>query len=139
MCTYSMIIDHYSPQFTKWIIPGPYEYVPSLPIQDPDALKRLIDQFTAAQEAAKLVDTTLGTPDCEDPEKARLLDRIAELEEILASSKGSYVLKDGNWYVMDDGDAYTTEQKTARRFLSRDIAKSYANNMDPVPRVVKLV
>lgn len=43
-------------------------------------LRLLIAEFKQALEAAKAVDRLTGQPDCEDPEKVKLVDRVAELE-----------------------------------------------------------
>lgn len=68
MCTISMVYDHYKPRI--WDL---------LNDPTPDA-ERVIDDFRKATEAAKIVDVLTGQPDCEDPEKAKLEDRVAELE-----------------------------------------------------------
>jgi hypothetical protein len=46
-------------------------------------LRTLIDEFRRALEAAKTVDRLTGQPDCVDPEKAKLEERVARLEEKL--------------------------------------------------------
>lgn len=75
MCVYSMIMDHWEP-----LIPHiePYQ-----PIGDPDALRRQLEEFRKAQEAAVTIDTLTGKPDCEDPTKAKLVERVEALEKRL--------------------------------------------------------
>lgn len=47
-------------------------------------LKKLIADFKEAVEAAKKVDALTGQPDCVDPAKQKLEDRVAELERKIA-------------------------------------------------------
>ena len=96
MCVYSAIFDHYTPKFPV-PSPTPYELaVPWLPVvpdaaaMTPEELLKLIEDFKKAAEDAKEQDKKEGNPDCEDPDKARLLERIEILEhriEILELSK----------------------------------------------------
>lgn len=136
MCVYSMIIDRFQPDFAPWTtLP---HTIPATPIVDPDALRKLIENFKTAEEAAKVVDKALGAPDCEDPEKAKLVERVAELEKLLADQLGVFLLKDRDWYLGPSG-AYTNLRSGARRFDTRLAAKTHAATLVPVPRVVKLV
>lgn len=107
MCTISMVIDKFAPQF-PWFDPNtPYRptttspqipepspfpfqpvvpWTPPLPIAE---LRALIDEFKKAIEAAKVVDKVLGKEDCVDPEKAKLLARVNGLErQMAAMAKG---------------------------------------------------
>lgn len=82
MCATSVIFDQYGP----WI-PTPQQQWPQRPI-DPapysnGELRELIDSFKEALEAAKKFDRLTNQPDCEDPDKAKLLDRVVELERRL--------------------------------------------------------
>lgn len=77
MCVVSMVFDHYHPEF----------YKPIDVERDYAELARVIQEFREAHQAAKRVDILTKQPDCEDPEKAKLLDRIAELEAELAELK----------------------------------------------------
>lgn len=111
MCNVSMIFDTYRPhiprpipQPTVWPQPGT-KWVPNqqtLPFITPtpapdqvaegmtnDVLKRLIDSLHKALEAAKEFDELTGQPDCEDPEKAALMDRVEELERRLEAIEES--------------------------------------------------
>lgn len=93
MCVISMVMDHYQPIIPAitplpYIRPAPgavqsFEWPQSV---DLVALRRLIDEFNAAVAAAKTVDRLTGQPDCEDPEKMKLVERVAELEARLALS-----------------------------------------------------
>jgi hypothetical protein len=61
-----------------------------VPGLDNELLKELIETFKAAKAAAERADEITGQPDCVDPEKAELLDRVAELErrlELVESDK----------------------------------------------------
>jgi len=62
MCAVSVIYDMFGKQPDSWY---------TLP---------RIDLFHSMVSAAKTFDIETNQPDCEDAEKAKLLDRIAELE-----------------------------------------------------------
>lgn len=90
MCVYSAVFDHFTPQFDKWVKPVPYQ--PTYPIspitiENEDAIRKLIEEFQQAAEHAKKLDEIMKKPDCEDPDKAKLLERIAKIEEELAKLK----------------------------------------------------
>lgn len=100
MCVYSAVFDHYAPRFDPWNAPA-VPLVPLTPISleppidlsafgikgDLEELKKLIKEFKEAAEHAKKLDTLMQNPDCEDPDKAKLLDRIADLEKAIAELK----------------------------------------------------
>jgi hypothetical protein len=65
VCTFSMVIDHYAPY------PEAYWTRPT------------IEEFRQALEQARQLDKKIGQEDCVDPEKAKMIDRIAELEKAL--------------------------------------------------------
>lgn len=46
-------------------------------------LRKLIDEFREAVKLAKQLDIVTRQPDCEDAEKKRLEERVAELEKQL--------------------------------------------------------
>lgn len=48
-----------------------------------EEMRALIAEFREALHAAQVVDRLTKQPDCEDPEKAKLVDRVAELERRL--------------------------------------------------------
>lgn len=89
MCVMSMVHDYYQPlipQRWDWHPLVPFTPSPVQPVQplDPDALRKLLDDYRKATEAAERVDALTGQPDCVDPEKAKLERRVAELEKRLA-------------------------------------------------------
>lgn len=49
-----------------------------------ESLRALIADFRQAVAAAKIVDKLTDQPDCEDPEKKKLENRVAWLEEQVA-------------------------------------------------------
>jgi hypothetical protein len=53
------------------------------PSPEVEALRELIKEFREALAAAKLVDVLTDQPDCEDPVKAKLEDRVKALEKHL--------------------------------------------------------
>lgn len=81
MCTYSMVMDHFEPMIPKvW----PFSVPPAPSDESVKALEKMFEDFRKATEAAKTVDALTNQPDCEDPKKLPLLDRVAELEKRLA-------------------------------------------------------
>ncbi len=104
MCVYSMVLDHYKP-----LIPEPWNPLTSDPWpqggvtpltgvnnfqiisqEEVESIRKLIIEFRAALEAAKLIDKLTNQPDCEDPEKKKLEDRVALLEQqIVQMSKST--------------------------------------------------
>ena len=94
MCNVSMIFDTYKPHLPDpnaypWPQPGtavPWPIAPAPRVGEwptPTALRELLESFRQAVEAAKAFDRLTNQPDCEDPEKAKLLDRVDELERRL--------------------------------------------------------
>jgi hypothetical protein len=93
-----MVYDHYNEPFRRWADPlRPSETTPGIgpwmpqPIMQPAVsaedvaeLRKLIREFREALAAAKTVDRLTKQPDCEDPKKATLEDRVAALEKRLA-------------------------------------------------------
>lgn len=109
MCVVSMVHDHFYPKFPKDIEewPGIVPVIPVTPASIPsgtvtittgpikapfqiisneevEALQKLINDFKTAVEAAKAVDRLTGQPDCVDPEKKKLEERVAKLEQQIA-------------------------------------------------------
>lgn len=89
MCSVSVVFDQYQPfipQPSQWpqtpLLPLPYGQTGPRQRAFPttEELRELLDSFHRAVEAAKTFDRLTGQPDCEDPEKAKLLDRVRELE-----------------------------------------------------------
>ncbi len=62
MCIMSMVFDHYNP------------------MPDDFWSRQKVDEFREAADMAKLLDKMMLKPDCEDPEKAKLVERVKELE-----------------------------------------------------------
>jgi hypothetical protein len=103
MCVVSMVFDHYEPRF-----PRPYDsgtggglgdwlqqwqglnreptVTPSLANEIVE-MRKLITEFRQAVEAAKRVDELTDQPDCLDPNKAALEDRVAEIERRLNEAR----------------------------------------------------
>ncbi len=104
MCTMSTVHDHFEPQIPNdW---NPIPLVPWIPngttslptftlttLEDPEIvalraevarLNKVIADFKAAKEAAEIVDRLTSQPDCVDPKKATLIERVADLEMRLA-------------------------------------------------------
>lgn len=100
MCVYSMVHDWYEPRIPKvqpWVPVVPWHVPPQTepaPRTDFDELARLVREWKEASEAAQKVDRLTEQPDCVDPEKARLQERIAELEKML-NAKPEFMLADG--------------------------------------------
>lgn len=95
MCNVSAVFDQWEPAFPDYrqqVYPwNPAPVYPNAPKQyTPEDLQRLIDAFQKAVDAAKVFDVITGQPDCEDPDKAKLLDRIAELEERLTALEADH-------------------------------------------------
>lgn len=98
-----MVHDHFNPliphvPITPWIQPAPWPAPETPPFPhtrtvtvndvkvsvDLAALAQLLKEYREALEAAKKVDVLTGQPDCVDPQKAKLEDRVAELEKLVA-------------------------------------------------------
>lgn len=97
MCVVSMVHDHYDkliPRVPPWVTtpePGictdpvtkPRRVValPKMPTEaEIKRLQKVIDDFREAMKAAEKVDVLTAQPDCVDPEKAKLKERVAYLE-----------------------------------------------------------
>ena len=80
MCSMSVVMQEWG----KHIPHVPSTTTPRVvPQYDNDALKELIESLRLAMKAAEKLDRITGQPDCVDPEKATLLDRVEELERRL--------------------------------------------------------
>jgi hypothetical protein len=92
MCVISNVMDHYNPLFpapTPLPVDGPgvhdFDWTKFFqPPIDLVELRKLVDEFKEAVAAAKKLDIILKQPDCIDPEKAKLEERVAALEARLA-------------------------------------------------------
>ena len=96
MCVVSMVYDHFKHEFdglnglkTETIVSAPaINLTPSFVVisqEEITSIRSLIQEFREAVAAAKVVDKLTNQPDCEDPEKKKLEDRVAELESRLAA------------------------------------------------------
>jgi hypothetical protein len=114
MCVTSAVMDQYRPYFyfpnpniwdpqyrpntqpptQPWPVPVPVPTVPWVspaPTFTPEdiaeatkAMKELIESFRKAVDAAEVFDRLTGQPDCVDPEKGELMDRVDALEARIA-------------------------------------------------------
>lgn len=89
MCALSFVMEQWSP----WV-PQPAQQWPSQigwtepqPQVAEDAtneyVREMLDSLEKAMEAARKLDELTGQPDCVDPDKAKLLNRVEELERRL--------------------------------------------------------
>lgn len=96
MCVVSMVYDHFKHEFDDWsglrtetIVSTPtINLTPSFVVisqEEIASIRSLIQEFREAVTAAKVVDKLTNQPDCEDPEKKKLEDRVAELESRLTA------------------------------------------------------
>lgn len=98
MCVYSMVVDQFQPVI-PWIEPEPSKTIGTFtwPKQEPtldlNELKKLLDEFKRLVENAKEIDAKTGQPDCVDPEKAKLIDRVIELEKLIANPPEFVIVK----------------------------------------------
>lgn len=107
MCVVSNVMDHFGPKFPAdgiWRDTSgqPVDWSKVLTPVDTGTptstshewaravsdLRMLIDEFRRALEAARTVDRLTGQPDCVDPEKAKLEERVARLEAELEKHRG---------------------------------------------------
>jgi 23S rRNA A2030 N6-methylase RlmJ len=101
-------------------------------------LRSLVDEFNEALTAAHTVDRLLLIADPPYEDEDELVANVTELERHLKASRGEYVLRDGDWYVMTSG-AYTTLQSEAHRYVAKELAEAAALEIAPIPKVVKIV
>ena len=73
MCVVSLVMDYYRPRIDEWW------FQPLTPSVAPSVMKEISDLKKAVQ-GAEDVDRLTGQPDCVDPEKAKLMERVAALE-----------------------------------------------------------
>jgi hypothetical protein len=81
-----MMYEYYKPQFERFYNPPQPLFYP--PPQTTEEIERLIREFREAIDSAKRLDVLTKQPDCEDPEKAKLEERVAELERQIKDLKG---------------------------------------------------
>jgi len=96
----SAIYDRYRPLIPE-VERHPYDqtfYVPAIQPSTTslEEFRKLIADFRADVVNAKEADAKAGEPDCLDPEKAKLEDRVRELEAIIAKPPEFVIVKGGN-------------------------------------------
>lgn len=99
MCTFSMIVDELGPKIPD-IQPNPGWYPQSPPLSftqyspaQIEEWRKFFEESKAKLAAAKAEDEAAGTPDCTDPAKAPILERLAEMERRLAAIEKAVGLK----------------------------------------------
>lgn len=92
MCVMSMVHDEFAGRLANqglmdqgWTGVPNWLPKPELTAEDITALRQLVVDFREAVAAAKVVDRLTGQPDCVDPEKAKLEERVTELETRLTA------------------------------------------------------
>jgi hypothetical protein len=95
MCTFSMIVDEIGPKipditspnpFTPpWVAPRPPMSFTPYTHDQIEEWRKFFEEAKAKLAAAKAEDEAAGTPDCTDPAKAPILERLAEMERRLAA------------------------------------------------------
>lgn len=136
MCVYSMVMDDFKDRFAPWVQINLPEWLPPLP-SDAVAVRKLVEDFNKAREAAKVVDELTNQKDCEDPEKIKLVERVAELEKLLGMGVWVVKLASAYWGKSSGYTGWVYGQKQAARFGSKAEARSQALGSNA--RVVKLV
>lgn len=106
MCVYSATMDFYRPRIpdiSPWTPDGynPFETktLGPQPVDKVDSeirIKEILEKFKRAVEASKVVDKLTDQPDCADPEKAKLEDKVRELEKLLATQPEFVLVKRQN-------------------------------------------
>jgi hypothetical protein len=101
MCSVSQTFDQWQPYIpypvtTNPILPNsnPLVFTTTFPTSHPitltpEQLVELLSAFHKAVESARILDQLTNQPDCEDPVKAELLKRVAELEKQLEDTKNA--------------------------------------------------
>lgn len=84
MCVVSMVYDNFGDRLAPWTTSGGAAIAtpPSLAVEIAE-LRQVLNEFREALKAAKTVDRLTGQPDCVDPEKAKLEERVAALEKLI--------------------------------------------------------
>lgn len=97
MCVMSMVHDHFLPKIEPFLPKVPIDaqpwpfapgftttttggLLPFLTLEEIATVREIIARFREASAAAAKVDVLTSQPDCVDPEKAKLMARIDELE-----------------------------------------------------------
>lgn len=92
MCVVSQVYDYFQPDITKWSNPntvmpnlGQVVWGAQFTGAEVGEIRALLADFRKAKAAAEVVDKLTKQPDCVDPEKAKLEQKIQELERIIKS------------------------------------------------------
>lgn len=83
MCTFSMIVDQLGPVIPD-IQVNP-AWIPGWTHEQIEEWRKFFEEAKAKLAAAKVEDAAAGTPDCTDPAKAPILERLAEMERRLTA------------------------------------------------------
>lgn len=108
MCIVSAVQDHYGERFREyWSYFPPYTTTPGTggpfgpigPVIDPIPLiptdpaklykdiDKLVEEYRRSLKSAEQLDKDMKQPDCEDPEKAKLTERVEDLERQIKELK----------------------------------------------------
>lgn len=92
MCVVSMVHDHFGKTFPDMQLyispntnPPAVTTTTTWPSFDLVELRGLIKEFRELVAAAKRIDEVTGQPDCVDPVKAQLEQRVEKLEKLIAN------------------------------------------------------
>ena len=100
MCVYSAVMDTWTdkiPTIIPWEVPNiPTTIMPTPSKSEIIEIRKFIETFKAEVEKAKEQDIKENNPDCADPEKAKLEDRVRELEALLNSNPEFVLVKRTN-------------------------------------------
>jgi chromosome condensin MukBEF MukE localization factor len=115
-------LNHFGKRFDEWrptsVGTGTIDISKLFPAQltaeDITEFRQLMKDFRVAVKAAKVVDKLTGQPDCEDLEKKKLEDKVAELERRLAAIE-KINKSAGKSKSLDLPKRKTTTKKTGRK------------------------
>lgn len=87
MCTISGTGDHFFKKweddpFVKGIIGTTRSYIPEVSKLEFEELKAEFKEMKELLKKAKILDDTLGTPDCENEEKFEMIRKLAKVLEV---------------------------------------------------------
>src|SRR5579863_882455 len=89
MCVVSNVHDHFNPLFPPIVPTAAPSFDPTtlqwpiVPAPDLTEMRKLIYDFKEAVAAAQKLDMLMKQPDCVDPDKAKLQERVARLEKVI--------------------------------------------------------
>lgn len=91
MCTFSMIVDQLGSVIPDiqvnpaWTQPSPPLSFTPYSHEQIEEWRKFFEEAKVKLAAAKAEDAAAGTPDCTDPAKAPILERLAEMERRLTA------------------------------------------------------